>query len=53
METRILLKGKGREKDIKYQYPKCPSCGNADYKKLSVCHQCSFLVCEKCKGVHA
>jgi len=52
MDVNILLKAKGKDKEQRTHYEKCPSCGNKDYKKLSVCHTCSILTCEQCKGKH-
>lgn len=53
MDVRILYKQKKKEqKNIKYHYPKCPSCGNEEYKKLAACHTCNSLMCENCKGGH-
>lgn len=52
MDVEILLKAKGKDREQKTHYPKCPSCGNEHYLKLSVCHDCSILTCEKCKGDH-
>jgi hypothetical protein len=52
MEVSILKKGKPKDKNQKTHYPKCPSCGNENYLKLSACHTCNSLVCESCKGKH-
>lgn len=52
MEVSILRKGKPKDRNQKLHYPKCPSCGNENYKKLSVCHQCKYIVCENCKKEH-
>lgn len=52
MDVHILLKAKGKNKEQRSHYDKCPSCGNENYMKLSVCHMCSMLVCNSCKEKH-
>jgi hypothetical protein len=52
MDVYIHRKSKGKDKEQKTHYPKCPSCGNENYLKLSVCHECSILTCEQCKEKH-
>lgn len=52
MEVTIIEKAKKEQRGIRFHYPQCPSCGNKEYKILVVCHECSFLVCDSCKGGH-